>query len=96
MTPYRPAHGTPIDDLDTPCLLVDLDALEHNQGVVADTYRDTVCKMAHHVKNTKCPLLAHMNSAPAGPMSAYAVPRSPRPRSWSRAAFEISRSPIRS
>ena len=66
MTPYRPAHGTPIDDLDTPCLLVDLDALEHNQGVVADTYRDTVCKMAHHVKNTKCPLLAHMQFRAGG------------------------------
>ena len=66
MTPYRPAHGTPIDDLDTPCLLVDLDALEHNQGVVADTYRDTVCKMAPHVKNTKCSLLAHMQFRAGG------------------------------
>ena len=66
MTPYRPAHGTPIDDLDTPCLLIDLDALEHNQKVVADTYRDTVCKMGHHVKNTKCPLLAHMQFRAGG------------------------------
>jgi len=53
MDTYRPAVGTPIEDLDTPCLLVDLDALEHNQSVIADTYKDTVCKMAPHVKNTK-------------------------------------------
>ena len=66
MTPYRPAHGTPICDLDTPCLLVDLEALEHNQRVVADTYRDTVCKMAPHAKNTKCPILAHMQFRAGG------------------------------
>ena len=63
---YRPQIGTPIDDLDTPCLLVDLDALEHNQKVVADTYQNTVCKMGHHVKNTKCPLLAHMQFRAGG------------------------------
>ena len=66
MDPYRPEIGTPVEDLDTPCLLVDLDALEHNQRVIADTYRDTVCKMAPHVKNTKCPLLAHMQFRAGG------------------------------
>ena len=58
--------GTPVADLDTPCLLVDLDALEHNQQVIADTYRNTVCKMGHHVKNTKCPLLVHMQFRAGG------------------------------
>jgi 3-hydroxy-D-aspartate aldolase len=66
MDTYRPAVGTPIEDLDTPCLLVDLDALEHNQSVIADTYRDTVCKMAPHVKNTKCPIIIHMQFRAGG------------------------------
>ena len=78
MENYRPETGTPIDDLDTPCLLVDLSALEHNHRVIADTYRDTECKMAHHIKNTKCPLLAHMQFRAGALMSAFAVPRCPK------------------
>src|SRR5712691_12915211 len=53
MEHYRPAPGTPITDLDTPCLLIALDAVEHNFRLIAATYRDTVCKMRTHVKNLK-------------------------------------------
>jgi D-serine deaminase-like pyridoxal phosphate-dependent protein len=63
---YRPAPGTPITDLDTPCLLIDLDAVEHNFRLIADTYRDTVCKMRTHVKNLKSPILAHMQIRAGG------------------------------
>jgi D-serine deaminase-like pyridoxal phosphate-dependent protein len=66
MDTYRPIIGTPIADLDTPCLLVDLDALEHNFQVIADTYRDTACKMRSHVKNLKTPVLAHMQMRAGG------------------------------
>ena len=57
---YRPVPGTQVEDLETPCLLVDLDAVEHNFRVVADTYRDTECKMRQHTKNIKSPRLAKM------------------------------------
>ena len=40
MDTYRPLPGTPIEELETPCLLVDLDAVENNFLVVAETYRD--------------------------------------------------------
>lgn len=60
METYRPLPGTPVDELDTPCLLVDMDAVEHNYRVVAETYRDTVCKMRQHTKNIKSPILARM------------------------------------
>jgi D-serine deaminase-like pyridoxal phosphate-dependent protein len=63
---YRPLIGTPIAELDTPCLLVDLEALEHNMQVIASTYRDTVCKMRSHVKNLKTPILAHMQIRAGG------------------------------
>lgn len=66
MDSYRPLVGTPITALDTPCLLVDLDALEHNMRVIADTYRDTRCKMRSHVKNLKTPVLAHMQMRAGG------------------------------
>jgi 3-hydroxy-D-aspartate aldolase len=60
MDHYRPIPGTAIKDLDTPCLLVDLDVVEHNLRVVADIYRDTECKMRQHTKNIKSPRLATM------------------------------------
>ncbi len=66
MDNYRPLIGTPVSDLDTPCLLVDVDALAHNYGVIADTYRDTDCKMRTHIKNLKSPLLAHMQIRAGG------------------------------
>ncbi len=66
MESYGPLIGTPMNELDTPCLLVDLDALEHNLGTVADAYRETACKMRPHVKNTKCPIIAHMQIRAGG------------------------------
>ena len=63
---YRPVPGTRVEDLETPCLLVDLDAVEHNFQVVADTYRDTECKMRQHTKNIKSPRLARMQIETGG------------------------------
>jgi D-serine deaminase-like pyridoxal phosphate-dependent protein len=64
--PYRPAPGTPIEELETPCLLLDLDALEHNIGVIAKLYRDASCKLRPHVKNHKSPQIAHMQLRAGG------------------------------
>jgi D-serine deaminase-like pyridoxal phosphate-dependent protein len=66
MDVYRPLPGTRIEDLDTPCLLIDLDALEHNFRLIADTYRDSTCKMRTHIKNLKSPILAHMQIRAGG------------------------------
>ena len=37
MDHYRPLPGTHIKDLDTPSLLIDLDALEDNFRLIADS-----------------------------------------------------------
>ena len=66
MDSYRPLNGTSVRDLDTPCLLVDMDALEHNYAVIAEAYRDTSCKMRQHTKNIKSPLLALMQIRAGG------------------------------
>jgi D-serine deaminase-like pyridoxal phosphate-dependent protein len=63
---YRPIPGTRLEDLDTPCLVIDLEALEHNFRLIADTYRDSSCKMRTHVKNLKTPVLAHMQMRAGG------------------------------
>ena len=66
METYRPPVGTRVSDIDTPSLLVDLDALEHNFGVVAKTFADTDCKMREHAKNIKTPIIAHMQVRAGG------------------------------
>ena len=63
---YRPAVGTPIAELDTPCLIVDMDALEHNMNIMADYYRDRQCKLRPHVKNHKTPIIAQMQIETGG------------------------------
>ncbi len=60
MDNYTPERGTSVTDLETPCFIVEVDALENNFRVVADTYRDTACKMREHTKNIKSPFLAKM------------------------------------
>ncbi len=54
-----PAIGTPIDDLPTPSLILDLDALESNYAYVADLYAGDGCKMRQHAKNIKTPIILH-------------------------------------
>ena len=66
MENYRPLIGTDIEDLETPCLIIDIDLLESNYQIIADTYRDTECKMRAHIKNLKSPPLAHMQIRAGG------------------------------
>ena len=56
---YRPSPGTPVEDLDTPCLILDMDALDHNMDVMADYYAGQSSKLRPHGKNHKTPALAH-------------------------------------
>ena len=66
MDHYRPAAGTKISELDTPCLIIDLEALDHNFGKMADTFKDTKVKLREHTKNVKSPILAHMQIRKGG------------------------------
>ena len=34
----RSQPGTPMEDVDTPCLVIDMDAFDHNMAVIADCY----------------------------------------------------------
>lgn len=55
-----PLPGTAVDQLDTPVLVIDLDALEKNINVIATHYSDTKIKLRPHVKNHKSPQIAWM------------------------------------
>ena len=56
---YRPEPGTPMEDLETPCLVIDMDDLDHNMDVIADTYEGKSTKLRGHSKNHKTPAIAH-------------------------------------
>ena len=56
---YRPLPGTPVDELDTPCLILDMDALDNNMDVIAGYYAGQASKLRPHSKNHKTPALAH-------------------------------------
>jgi D-serine deaminase-like pyridoxal phosphate-dependent protein len=47
-----------LEQIKTPALLVDLDAMESNLRAMAEFFRDRKCKLRPHFKNHKVPLLA--------------------------------------
>ena len=55
-----------ISEVETPALVIDLDALEHNIGVVADYYRGKSIRLRPHVKNHKSPQIFGMQMAAGG------------------------------
>ena len=51
----EPQPGTPVDELDTPALLLDLDAFEHNLGQMARFFAGLPASLRPHAKTHKCP-----------------------------------------
>ena len=58
--------GTPVQDLDTPALLIDLAAMERNIGVIASHYADKTIRVRPHGKNHKSPQVLAMQIAAGG------------------------------
>lgn len=56
---YKPQIGTPVQDLDTPALLIDLDALERNIQKMAAFFAHKPAALRPHIKTHKCPQIAH-------------------------------------
>jgi 3-hydroxy-D-aspartate aldolase len=60
----RPAEpGMSIDEVDTPALIVDLDALEANLDHMAALAAAAGVKLRPHAKTHKSPVIAHMQMA---------------------------------
>ncbi|HTT79852.1 MAG TPA: DSD1 family PLP-dependent enzyme [Stellaceae bacterium] len=61
MTQRPPAEiGMSLDEVDTPALVIDLDAFERNLRRLADRVRDTGVRLRPHAKTHKCPVIALM------------------------------------
>ena len=61
MTTQRMANlpGIEKDQIDTPALLIDLDAMEYNLNRMSDFFQDGPAKLRPHFKTHKTPILAH-------------------------------------
>lgn len=58
--------GTLVAELDTPVLLLDMSALEHNIGVIAEHYQGRTIRLRPHGKNHKCPRILAMQIEAGG------------------------------
>lgn len=55
--------GMPEDEIDTPALVLDLDAFEHNLDKMAALLAPTGVRLRAHAKTHKCPVIAHQQIA---------------------------------
>jgi D-serine deaminase-like pyridoxal phosphate-dependent protein len=62
-----PAAGTPIEDLETPAVLVDLAVLERNIGRMAERARAAGVRLRPHAKTHKVPEIGRMQMAAGAP-----------------------------
>jgi 3-hydroxy-D-aspartate aldolase len=59
MTTRPPAEiGMPLDEVDTPALMIDLDAFERNLRRLADRVAGSGARLRPHAKTHKCPVIA--------------------------------------
>ena len=71
--PITKPPGTPVDQLDTPALVVDLDAFEANVEQVHGFFRGRAATMRPNVHSHKTPAIAHRQLAVEGAASGVAV-----------------------
>jgi D-serine deaminase-like pyridoxal phosphate-dependent protein len=59
MNPYRPAEiGMALAEVDTPALILDLDAFERNLDRMDASLKDKPIRLRPHAKSHKCPEIA--------------------------------------
>ena len=72
----RPIHkpiGTPVEELDTPALVVDLARLDHNIETMHSFFRDRVTKLRPYVPAHGSPAIAHMQLAAGGTLGGIST-----------------------
>ncbi len=65
--------GTPLDQLDTPSLVVDLALLEQNIEAMHSFFRDREAKLRPYVDAHRCPAIAHKQLAAGGTVGGICV-----------------------
>lgn len=62
---FKPV-GAPVEELDTPALVIDLEALDRNIEAMHSPFRDGPVKLLPGVESHRCPAIAHMQLAAGG------------------------------
>ena len=65
--------GTPVEELDTPALIVDLDVLDKNIETVHSFFESSQAKLRPHVEAHRCPAIAHKQLAAGGTVGGISV-----------------------
>ena len=65
--------GTPVEELDTPVLVVDLDVLDRNIETLHSFFRQRDAKVRPHVESHRCPAIAHRQMAAGGTANGISV-----------------------
>ena len=71
--PVFKSVGTPVEELDTPALVVDIDALDHNIETLHSFFRGVDAKVRPHVEAHRCPAIAHRQMAAGGTVGGISV-----------------------
>jgi D-serine deaminase-like pyridoxal phosphate-dependent protein len=69
---FKPV-GTPVEQLDTPALVVDLAVLERNIDTMHAFFRERSAKVRPHVESHRCPAIAHKQLAAGGTVGGICV-----------------------
>ncbi|MBI3327616.1 MAG: alanine racemase [Nitrospinae bacterium] len=69
---FKPV-GTPVEQLDTPALVVDLTVLERNIETLHAFFRQRQPKVRPHVESHRCPAIAHKQLAAGGAVGGICV-----------------------
>ena len=69
---FKPA-GTPVEELDTPTLTVDVQVLERNLETLHSFFRDRPAKVRPRVASHRCPAIAHKQMAAEGTVGGVCV-----------------------
>jgi D-serine deaminase-like pyridoxal phosphate-dependent protein len=69
---FKPV-GTPVLQLDTPALVVDLAVLEQNIDTVHTVFRQRQARLRPHVSAHRCPIIAHAQLAAGGTVGGIGV-----------------------
>ena len=71
--PIFKAPGTPVEELDTPAFIIDLDALGSNIETVHSFFREQCSGLRPHVEAHRCPAIASMQLASEGTVGGVSV-----------------------
>ena len=79
--------GTPVEELDTPALVLDLEVMERNIETLHSCFRQGDAKVRPHVASHQCPRIAHRQLEAGGTVDGIGVTTAGEAEVFSNAGF---------